>query len=158
MDKSQYRLLSANEIDKFDGYDRVVAQNHIANVGCIIVDSTYGDPIDNEYDLEEIYQAIESTQMFENKKKQALLEKRIGNALLESFETKRYTEQLDKLYESYEKLQEAYYQFGVKFSWYRKNKQDVDDFIANGGPFVGGYRKMLDQKVIPFAQLMFKKK
>lgn len=67
MDKSQYRLLSANEIDKFDGYDRVVAQNHIANVGCIIVDSTYGDPIDNEYDLEEIYQAIESTKMYESK-------------------------------------------------------------------------------------------
>ena len=67
MDKSQYRLLSANEIDKFDGYDRVVAQSHIANVGCIIVDSTYGDPIDNEYDLEEIYQAIESTKMYESK-------------------------------------------------------------------------------------------
>lgn len=67
MDKSQYRLLSANEIDKFDGYDKVVAQTHIANVGCIIVDSTYGDPIDNEYDLEEIYQAIESTKMYESK-------------------------------------------------------------------------------------------
>lgn len=67
MDKSQYRLLSANEIDKFEGYDRDVAQNHIANVGCIIVDSTYGDPIDNEYDLEEIYQAIESTKMYESK-------------------------------------------------------------------------------------------
>lgn len=78
MDKSQYRLLSANKIDKFDGYDRVVAQNHIANVGCIIVDSTYGDPIDNEYDLEEIYQAIESTKMYESKNRKEKIHKNMA--------------------------------------------------------------------------------
>jgi hypothetical protein len=96
--------------------------------------------------------------MFESKRKQALLEKKISNALLESFNSELYAERLDKLYECYEKLQEAYYQFGLKFNWYKKNKQAVDEFIANGGPFVGGYRRMLDQKVIPFAQRMFSRK
>ena len=67
MDKSQYRLLPANKINEFEGYDRTVAQTHIDNVGCIIVSAMYGDPIDNEYDLDEIYQAIESTKMYESK-------------------------------------------------------------------------------------------
>ena len=70
MDKSQYRLLPADKIDEFEGYDRTVAQTHIDNVGCIIVSAMYGDPIDNEYDLDEIYQAIEGTQMYESKRKQ----------------------------------------------------------------------------------------
>ena len=158
IDKSQYRLLSSEHLDEFEGYDRVVAQNHVANCGCIIVSPEFGDPIDDEYMLEEIYSQIQGTTMFENKRKQALLEKRIGTALSESIYSKLHAERLDKLYECYEKLQEAYYQFGLKYSWYIKNKQEIDEFIANGGPFVGGYRKMLDQKVIPFAQRIFKKK
>ncbi len=58
LDKSQYRLLSADHLDEFEGYDRVVAQAHLANCGYIIVSTEYGDPIDNEYDLEEIYNNI----------------------------------------------------------------------------------------------------
>lgn len=34
-------------------YDNAVAESHIANYGCIILDE-YDCPIDNEYDLEEI--------------------------------------------------------------------------------------------------------
>lgn len=68
MDKSQYKLLTADHIDDFYGYDRMVAQTHIDNVGCIIVSAMYGDPIDNEYDLNEIYQAIESTPVYESKR------------------------------------------------------------------------------------------
>ena len=59
IDKSQYRLLPANRLDEFEGYDRVVAQNHISNCGCIIVSPEYGDPIDDEYMLEEIYSQID---------------------------------------------------------------------------------------------------
>lgn len=72
MDKSQYRLLPADKINEFEGYDRAVAQTHIDNVGCIIVSAMYGDPIDNEYDLEEIYQAIESTKMYESKNRKIM--------------------------------------------------------------------------------------
>ena len=60
--KTQYGLsfeiLNASELDRFDGYDRVVAECHIANCGSIIVDSTYQQPIDNDHDLEEIYHLI----------------------------------------------------------------------------------------------------
>lgn len=55
----KYSILSPNDLNKFDGYDRIVAQTHIQNFGVIIVDGQYGDPIDNEYDLEEIVTELE---------------------------------------------------------------------------------------------------
>ena len=39
-------------------YDRTVANAHIRNSGNVIVDTQYGAPIDNEYDLSEIYNQI----------------------------------------------------------------------------------------------------
>jgi hypothetical protein len=54
-------VLPKEEVEQFEGYDRVVAQCHVANVGCIIVDTTYHQPIDNEYDLAEIYDKIEKS-------------------------------------------------------------------------------------------------
>jgi len=54
----EFELLNASDLDKFDGYDRVVAECHIANCGSIIVDTVYHQPIDNEYDLEEIYNLL----------------------------------------------------------------------------------------------------
>lgn len=54
----EFELLTTSELDKFDGYDRVVAECHIANCKKIIVDAVYHQPIDNEYDLEEIYNLI----------------------------------------------------------------------------------------------------
>jgi len=54
----EFELLTTSELDKFDGYDRVVAECHIANCGSIIVDAVYQQPLDNEYDLEEIYNLI----------------------------------------------------------------------------------------------------
>ena len=55
----KFNVLPKEEIDRFTEYDRVVAQCQIANCGCIIVDDKYGEPIDNEYDLAEIYNMIE---------------------------------------------------------------------------------------------------
>lgn len=54
----KFEILPKEEIERFTEYDRVVAQCHIANCGSIIVDTKYGEPIDNEYDLEEIYSII----------------------------------------------------------------------------------------------------
>ena len=54
----EFTTLKAEELNRFDGYDRSVAECHIANCGCIIVDSVYEQPIDNEYDLEEINNLI----------------------------------------------------------------------------------------------------
>lgn len=54
----EFELLTASELNRFDGYDRCVAECHIANCGSIIVDAVYHQPIDNEYDLEEIYNLI----------------------------------------------------------------------------------------------------
>lgn len=49
------------EIDPTWGdYDSTVAQCHLKNVGVIIVDSEYHTPIDNEYDLDEIYRILET--------------------------------------------------------------------------------------------------
>lgn len=52
-----FEALAAEEIGRFEGYDKVVAKCHIANCGKIIIDS-FGLPIDNEYDLGEIYGLI----------------------------------------------------------------------------------------------------
>lgn len=54
----EFNTLNAEEITRFNGYDKVVAECHIANCGKIIVDTVYEQPIDNEYDLEEIYNTI----------------------------------------------------------------------------------------------------
>ena len=54
----EFMILPAEELDRFEGYDRSVAECQIANCGNIIVDTTYQQPIDNEYDLEEIYNLI----------------------------------------------------------------------------------------------------
>lgn len=49
------------EIDPtWENYDKTVAQCHIKNVGVIIVDTEYHKPIDNEYDLDEIYRILEA--------------------------------------------------------------------------------------------------
>ena len=55
-----YKLLSPEYISRFQGYDRAVADCQIANCGRIVVDSTYEQPIDNEYDLDEIYGLIKN--------------------------------------------------------------------------------------------------
>lgn len=48
------------EIDpEWADYDKTVAKCHLASVGVVIVDTEYGQPIDNEYDLEEIYRILE---------------------------------------------------------------------------------------------------
>lgn len=58
--KTQYGLnfliMNAEKIGRFSGYDKSVAECHIANYGFIIVYAERpSEPIDNEYDLEEIY-------------------------------------------------------------------------------------------------------
>lgn len=40
-------------------YDEMVAKCHLANIGAVIVDPEYGQPIDNEHDLGEIYAMLE---------------------------------------------------------------------------------------------------
>lgn len=45
---------------EWDSYNKTVASCHLSNVGVIIVDTQYHTPIDNEYDLDEIYRMIES--------------------------------------------------------------------------------------------------
>lgn len=44
----------------WDNYDKTVAQCHLKDVGVIIVDTEYHNPIDNEYDLDEIYRILET--------------------------------------------------------------------------------------------------
>ena len=52
---------------EWSDYDKTIAECHLANTGVVIVDTEYGQPIDNEYDLEEIYRLLEK----ENKKNAA---------------------------------------------------------------------------------------
>jgi len=54
----EYMTLTADELHRFEGYDRSVAECHITNCGCIVVDTLYEQPVDNEYDLEEIYEQL----------------------------------------------------------------------------------------------------
>jgi len=56
----KFETLPKEDVDKFDGYDKCVAECHIQNCGCIIIDAEYKDPIDNEYDLAEIYSMLEN--------------------------------------------------------------------------------------------------
>ncbi len=53
-----YNILSKEEVERFEGYDRKVAECHITNLGYIIVDGKYGEPIDNENDLDQIYEHL----------------------------------------------------------------------------------------------------
>lgn len=71
----EYRLLTPKQWDKeksnFMDYDRSIADMHIKNSGSVIVDTQYGAPIDNEYDLGEIYGRID--EMKKNNAKSAKL-------------------------------------------------------------------------------------
>lgn len=58
MDENYYEILDKSELDRFAGYDRSIAEIQIANCGHIIVSKQYGDVIDNEYDLAEIYEKL----------------------------------------------------------------------------------------------------
>lgn len=55
----KFLIVDAERIGGFSGYDKSVAECHIANCGFIIVYAERpSEPIDNEYDLEEIYSII----------------------------------------------------------------------------------------------------
>ena len=54
----EYELLSPEHLNNFVGYDRSIAEIQIANCGHIIVSKQFGDVIDNEYDLAEIYEKL----------------------------------------------------------------------------------------------------
>lgn len=61
METSGLKFELLKEIDPtWENYDKTVAQCHIKNVGVIIVDTEYHKPIDNEYDLDEIYRILEA--------------------------------------------------------------------------------------------------
>ena len=53
----EFNIINPEEIERYCGYDKAVAECHIENCGKIIID-IYEQPIDNEYDLEEIYNII----------------------------------------------------------------------------------------------------
>ena len=54
----EFQTLTADELDKFQGYDRCVAQCHLANCGFIIVYAAHPEPIDREFDLDTIYDIL----------------------------------------------------------------------------------------------------
>ena len=58
----EFNVLPAERLDDFEGYDKSIAEIQIANCGKIIVDTTYNQPIDNEYDLSAIYEQLENEQ------------------------------------------------------------------------------------------------
>lgn len=61
METSGLKFELLKEIDPtWENYDKTVAQCHIKNVGVIIADTEYHKPIDNEYDLDEIYRILEA--------------------------------------------------------------------------------------------------
>lgn len=55
----EFNLVSEIE-PAWGDYDKLVARCHLKQVGAIIVDAEYGQPIDNEYDLEEIYRLVKN--------------------------------------------------------------------------------------------------
>lgn len=61
----RFNLLSKVK-PSWSDYDKQVARTHLANAGKIIVDTAYGNPIDNEFDLEEIYQMLSRTKTVKN--------------------------------------------------------------------------------------------
>lgn len=56
----EFKLLSKIK-PSWSSYDKQVAGMHLSNAGKIIVDTTYGNPIDNEFDLDEIYKILSRT-------------------------------------------------------------------------------------------------
>lgn len=52
-----YRLCDPSGVEELFGYDKTVAECHIENCGYIVVDE-YDDVVDNEYELEEVYQML----------------------------------------------------------------------------------------------------
>ena len=56
----QFTVLMPDAIERFEGYNKAVAECQIANCGRIIVDAVYEQPIDNDYDMEEIYKLIKA--------------------------------------------------------------------------------------------------
>ena len=61
----KFDTLPASEIKRFSGYDRTVASCHVSNCGKIIVYAEKNglgeyEPIDNEYDLAEIYNQLDN--------------------------------------------------------------------------------------------------
>lgn len=64
----KFNLLSKIK-PSWSNYDEQIARTHLANTGKIIVDATYGNPIDNEFDLGEIYQILSRTQTVKKLKK-----------------------------------------------------------------------------------------
>lgn len=55
----KFLVMSADRKEEFSGYDRSVAECHIANCGYIIVYAEHpSEPIDNEYDLDAIYNIL----------------------------------------------------------------------------------------------------
>lgn len=65
----EFRLLSKIK-PSWSSYDKQVAGMHLSNAGKIIVDTTYGKPIDNEFDLDEIYQILSRTQTVKSSKRE----------------------------------------------------------------------------------------
>lgn len=56
-------VLDASHLNEFEGYDNTVAYCQIQNCGFILTDPTYGDPIDDEYLLADLYEHLEANQM-----------------------------------------------------------------------------------------------
>lgn len=55
----KFMVLNSERIGEFEGYDRSVAECHIANCGYIIVYAEHpSEPIDREYDLDAIYDIL----------------------------------------------------------------------------------------------------
>lgn len=53
----KYRATSDMNLE-WNAYNISVAECHLANYGKIYIDTEYSEPIDNEYDLESIYESI----------------------------------------------------------------------------------------------------
>ena len=52
------KVLDASHLNEFEGYDRKVCQCHIENCGYILVDTMFGDPVDDEFMLYEAYSQL----------------------------------------------------------------------------------------------------
>ncbi len=50
---------------QWDDYNKTVAECHLQNAGVIIVDIEYQTPIDDEFDLDEIYRMLETQKSLE---------------------------------------------------------------------------------------------
>lgn len=81
----KYKVCSPDEWQQMKGsmdpYDVSIGDMHIANYGFVILDDVYNQPIDNEYDLEEIIHELKS-----NAKKQVttISESQLRNIIKES--------------------------------------------------------------------------